>query len=120
MKKILINLLLALPISLFGQTAEIKIDVERKIAEIDPKIYGVFMEPIHFKGERIGLSDSVDFNKVFLDPGGRDRYIRMYRRISRIELIILCCFIYKSQELSKIRCRLSINRNEKAKNIPSL
>ncbi len=42
MKKILINLLLALPISLFGQTAEIKIDVERKIAEIDPKIYGVF------------------------------------------------------------------------------
>jgi len=53
MKKIFINLLLAFPISLFGQTAEIKIDVDRKIAEIDPKIYGVFMEPIHFKGDRM-------------------------------------------------------------------
>jgi len=65
MKKIFTNLLLALPISLFGQTAEIKIDVDRKIAEIDPKIYGVFMEPIHFKGDRMGLPDSVDFNTLY-------------------------------------------------------
>jgi alpha-N-arabinofuranosidase len=46
-------------------TAIIKIDVERTLAEIDPKIYGVFMEPIHFNGARMGLPDSVEFNTLY-------------------------------------------------------
>jgi alpha-L-arabinofuranosidase len=36
--------------SIFAQTAKIKFDIERTIGEIDPKIYGVFMEPIQFSG----------------------------------------------------------------------
>jgi alpha-N-arabinofuranosidase len=65
MKKIFLSLLLVLPISLFGQTAKIKIDIDRAIGEIDPKIYGVFMEPIHFNGKRMGLPDTVDFNTLY-------------------------------------------------------
>jgi alpha-L-arabinofuranosidase len=65
MKKILFTLLAATPFLLVAQTAKIKIDIERKIAEIDPKIYGVFMEPIHFNGARMGLPDTVDFNTVY-------------------------------------------------------
>ncbi len=56
----------------FTQTATIKIDVDRVISEIDPKIYGVFMEPIHFNGRRLGLPDSVEFNTLYgnlYDPG---------------------------------------------------
>jgi alpha-N-arabinofuranosidase len=49
----------------FAQTATIKIDVDRVISDIDPKIYGVFMEPIHFNGRRMGLPDSVDFNTLY-------------------------------------------------------
>ncbi|MGA2070016.1 MAG: alpha-L-arabinofuranosidase C-terminal domain-containing protein [Sedimentisphaerales bacterium] len=48
MKNTFFILLLVFPFSSFAQTAKIKIDVDRKIGEIDPKIYGVFMEPIHF------------------------------------------------------------------------
>jgi alpha-L-arabinofuranosidase len=64
-------LLLSYPFSTHAQnaignsTAIIKIDIERTIAEIDPKIYGVFMEPIHFNGARMGLPDSVDFNTLY-------------------------------------------------------
>ncbi|MGA9406794.1 MAG: alpha-L-arabinofuranosidase C-terminal domain-containing protein [Bacteroidota bacterium] len=65
MKKFIFNVLIALPISLFAQTAEIKIDVSRTIGEVDPKIYGVFMEPIHFNGRRMGLPDTVDFNTMY-------------------------------------------------------
>ena len=65
MKKIFITLLLALPFSLFAQNAKIKIDTDRKISEIDPGIYGVFMEPIHFSGERMGLPDTVSFNTLY-------------------------------------------------------
>ena len=67
MKKITIASLFALFItfSSFAQTATIKIDVNRTIGEIDPKIYGVFMEPIHFNGRRMGLPDSVDFNTLY-------------------------------------------------------
>lgn len=43
MKKIFLAALLLLPIFLCAQTAKIKIDVDRTIGEIDPKIYGVFM-----------------------------------------------------------------------------
>ena len=62
MKKILFALLL--PFSLFAQTAKIKIDVERSIGEIDPKIYGVFMEPIEISGRR-GLPDSPKLNTLY-------------------------------------------------------
>jgi alpha-L-arabinofuranosidase len=65
MKRIFFTLLLVLPISLFAQTAKIKIDTDRKIAEIDPKIYGVFMEPIHFSGRRMGLPDTANFNTLY-------------------------------------------------------
>jgi alpha-N-arabinofuranosidase len=56
----------------FTQTAIIKIDVDRVISDIDPKIYGVFMEPIHFNGKRMGLPDTVNFNTLYgtlYDPG---------------------------------------------------
>ena len=65
MKKIFFTLLIVLPFSLFSQTAKIKIDIDRTIGEIDPNIYGVFMEPIHFNGRRMGLPDTVDFNTVY-------------------------------------------------------
>jgi alpha-N-arabinofuranosidase len=65
MKTIFIALLLTLPLSLFAQTAKIKIDIDRSISVIDPKIYGVFMEPIHFNGKRMGLPDSIDFNTLY-------------------------------------------------------
>jgi len=65
MKKLLFTLLFTVSVSLFAQTAKIKIDVSRTVGEIDPKIYGVFMEPIHFNGSRMGLPDSVDFNTLY-------------------------------------------------------
>jgi alpha-N-arabinofuranosidase len=55
-----------------NSTAIIQIDVERKVAEIDPKIFGVFMEPIHFNGARMGLPDTSEFNTLYgnlYDPG---------------------------------------------------
>lgn len=65
MKHLFLILLIVLPISLFSQTAEIKIDIDRKIGDIDPKIYGVFMEPINFNGKRMGLPDSVTFSTLY-------------------------------------------------------
>lgn len=65
MKKLFIILLLALPFLLSAQTAKIKIDIDRIIGDIDPKIYGVFMEPIHFSGRRMGLPDTVSFNTLY-------------------------------------------------------
>ncbi|MEP6951034.1 MAG: alpha-L-arabinofuranosidase C-terminal domain-containing protein [Ginsengibacter sp.] len=65
MKKNLFTLLSLLPLSLLAQNATIKIDVDRTIGEIDRNIYGVFMEPIHFNGRRMGLPDSVEFNTLY-------------------------------------------------------
>ena len=65
MKKVIFILLLSFPLIVFAQTAKIKIDVERTIGEIDPKIYGVFMEPIQFSGRRMGLPDSLKFNTMY-------------------------------------------------------
>lgn len=65
MKKLLFVFLLALSLPVFAQTAKIKIDVDRTIGEIDPKIYGVFMEPIHFNGRIMGLPDTADFNTLY-------------------------------------------------------
>src|SRR4030095_12933540 len=65
MKKILFVVALIIPLCVFSQTAKIKIDIDRVIDEIDPKIYGVFMEPIHFTGRRLGLSDTSNFNTMY-------------------------------------------------------
>ena len=65
MKKMLAGLLYLFPCIMQAQTAKIKVDIERTIGEIDPKIYGVFMEPIHFNGRRMGLPDSVEFNTLY-------------------------------------------------------
>jgi alpha-N-arabinofuranosidase len=65
MKKILFLFQFVLPLSLLSQTAKIKIDVDRVIDQIDPKIYGVFMEPIHFSGRRLGLPDTSNFNTLY-------------------------------------------------------
>jgi len=74
MKKLFFTALVALPFFLSAQTAKIKIDVDRRIGEIDPKIYGVFMEPIHFNGKIMGLPDSVEFNTLYgtlYDPSSK-------------------------------------------------
>jgi alpha-L-arabinofuranosidase len=65
MKKLILTLLLGTPFVTWSQTAKIKIDIDRTISEIDPKIYGVFMEPIQFSGKRMGLPDSVRFNTLY-------------------------------------------------------
>jgi alpha-L-arabinofuranosidase len=85
MKKLLFAMLLALPFSLFAQTAEIKIDVDRTIGKIDPNIYGVFMEPINFSGRRMGLPDTVRFNTLYgnlYDPSStlanKDGFVKNY------------------------------------------
>jgi alpha-N-arabinofuranosidase len=66
MKKLLFTLLLfALPFKLFAQTAKIKIDIDRTIGEIDPKIYGVFMEPIHFSRPLPGQEEPVSWNTLY-------------------------------------------------------
>ena len=65
MKKRLVTLLLAVPFFLYGRTTTIKIDVDRSIGEIDPKIYGVFMEPINFSGRRFGLPDTAMFSTLY-------------------------------------------------------
>src|SRR6476660_5630161 len=65
MKKILLAILFSIPLSVLSQTAKIKIDVDRIIDSIDPRIYGVFMEPIHFNGRRLGLPDTANFNTLY-------------------------------------------------------
>ena len=65
MNRMLVTLIISLPCLAFAQNAKIKLDMERTIAEIDPKIYGVFMEPIQFSGRRLGLPDSTSFNTLY-------------------------------------------------------
>jgi alpha-N-arabinofuranosidase len=65
MKRLLFPLFLLLPIALFAQTATIKIDMDRTIAEIDPKIYGVFMEPIQFSGRGQGPTGTTSLNTLY-------------------------------------------------------
>ena len=59
MRKLFFPFLWVFPVILHSQIAKIKIDMERKISEIDPDIYGVFLESVHFSGRRLGLSDTV-------------------------------------------------------------
>ncbi len=66
MKKLFFtSLLLVLGFCSFAQAAKIKIDVDRKIGEIDPKIYGVFMEPITFTPKRLGLEGNTPINTLY-------------------------------------------------------
>jgi alpha-N-arabinofuranosidase len=65
MKKMIFTLLFIIPFLSFAQTAKIKIDVDRTLGEIDPKIYGVFMEPINFNGRMMGLPDTVMFSTLY-------------------------------------------------------
>ncbi len=92
MKKIFFTAILSLPLLINAQTAKIKIDVNRVISEVDPKIYGVFMEPIHFSGKRLGLPDTASFNTLYgnlYDPaspladenGFRKDYIEAMREL---------------------------------------
>jgi len=92
MRKIIFTLSVAFPLLLSAQTAKIKIDIDRTIGAIDPKIYGVFMEPIHFSGKMFGLPDTVDFNTLYgnlYDPsspladeiGFRKDYIEVMREL---------------------------------------
>lgn len=46
MKRLFLSALLFVPALVFGQNALIKFDIDRVIGDIDPDIYGVFMEPI--------------------------------------------------------------------------
>src|SRR4051812_24828766 len=64
MKKILLALSVVFPWFVDAQNAKIKIDAERSIGEIDPKIYGVFMEPIQISGRR-GSPDSPRLNTLY-------------------------------------------------------
>jgi len=65
MNKIICILLFSFPLSLHAQTANIRIDFGRTIGEIDPKIYGVFMEPIQFNFRRPDASDATGFNTLY-------------------------------------------------------
>jgi alpha-L-arabinofuranosidase len=65
MKRLLLFLSVLMSIPLSAQNATIKIDIDRTIGVVDPKIYGVFMEPIHFSGKRMGLPDTVNFNTLY-------------------------------------------------------
>jgi alpha-N-arabinofuranosidase len=65
MKKLLLALLVAFSSHSFSQTATIRIDADRIVGEIDPRIYGVFMEPIQFSGRRLGLPDTSTFNTLY-------------------------------------------------------
>jgi alpha-N-arabinofuranosidase len=66
-------LLLAVAVSVNGQNAKIKIDIDRKIGEVDPKIYGNFVEHlgrcvyggIYEPGSK--LSDDKGFRKDVLE-----------------------------------------------------
>jgi alpha-N-arabinofuranosidase len=46
LKKLTIAVLPAWPLLLSAQTSKIRINMDRTIGAIDPKIYGEFMEPL--------------------------------------------------------------------------
>jgi alpha-N-arabinofuranosidase len=65
MKRLFLAIQFVIPLSVFSQTAKIKIDIDRVIDSVDGRIYGVFMEPIHFSGRRLGLPDTMNFNTLY-------------------------------------------------------
>lgn len=54
-----------LPLTMSAQSAKIKIDIDRKIGEVDPKIYGVFMEPIQFDPQKFGIPNAKPSNTLY-------------------------------------------------------
>ena len=71
-KILLLFALITFSFSVHARNAVIKIDVDRKIGDIDPKIYGVFMEPIHFDpagfGGEILFPENTLYGALY-DPG---------------------------------------------------
>ena len=78
MKKLFSALIILVPFIIHAQSAKIKIDVNRVVGEIDPKIYGVFMEPIGRRGATntvygnlydpsSPLADANGFRKDYID-----------------------------------------------------
>ena len=65
MKNLLLFALAAWPWTLPAQTATIRIDEERVRGDIDPKIYGVFMEPIEFRQGRLTPGDKAAHNTMY-------------------------------------------------------
>jgi len=58
--------LLCLPLAALAQEATISIDINRVIGQVDPNIYGIFMEPIGFN--RNGFSGNTLYGPVY-NPG---------------------------------------------------
>ena len=54
-----------LSFTVYADNAVIKIDVDRKIGEIDPNIFGVFMEPISFDPAKYGIKDAEPGNTLY-------------------------------------------------------
>jgi alpha-N-arabinofuranosidase len=79
-------LLITIPFFVSAQKATIKIDIDRIIGEVDPKIYGVFMEPIGFNWH--GVSGNTLYGTIY-DPdsplanedGFRTDYIEAAREL---------------------------------------
>jgi alpha-N-arabinofuranosidase len=70
--------LVTLPVDASAQDATIKIDVLRKVGEIDPNIYGVFMEPI--RSSMDGLLYDPD-HPLANEDGFRTDYIEAAREL---------------------------------------
>ena len=83
MKRIFISALLFIPSLLFGQNATIKFDIERVIGEIDPDIYGVFMEPIgHGRGNNTLMGTLYDPSSPLANEDGfKTNYIDAMREL---------------------------------------
>lgn len=64
-KIILLLVLLTLSFPIYARNAVIKIDTDRKIGDIDPKIYGVFMEPIQFNPADFGGENLFPENTLY-------------------------------------------------------
>jgi alpha-N-arabinofuranosidase len=68
MRKLFFVMFLLLPFTATAQKASITIDTARVIGHINPKIYGVFMEPIG--GKRNGRSFNTVYGSLY-DPGSK-------------------------------------------------
>lgn len=64
MTKFLFFIVLVLPFVGSAQNAKIRFDIDRSISEIDPKIYGVFMEPIDFS-QRKEVPEGLPSNTLY-------------------------------------------------------
>ena len=65
MQNLFFIILLMLPLTASTQSATVRIDIDRKIGKVDPKIYGVFMEPIQFDPKEFGIPDAQPRNTLY-------------------------------------------------------